>query len=95
MPARGGEPKLLTTTAAQHVRWSDDGKELYFVSTANDSTAGFWSIPAGGGRERQLLRFAPDGPRVRRAFFQPRNGRFYFTIMEHQSDIWSLSLGMR
>ena len=95
VPARGGEPKLLTTTAAQHVRWSDDGKELYFVSTANDSTAGFWSIPARGGRERQLLRFAPDGPRVRRAFFQPRGGRFYFTIMEHQSDIWSLSLGLR
>ena len=95
VPVRGGEPKLLTATAAQHVRWSDDGKELYFVSTANDSTAGFWSIPAQGGRERQLLRFAPDGPRVRRAFFQPRNGRFYFTIMEHQSDIWSLGLGMR
>jgi hypothetical protein len=32
---------------------------------------------------------------VRRAFFQPRDGRFYFTIMEHQSDIWSLSLGLR
>jgi Tol biopolymer transport system component len=91
----GGEPRLLTTTAAQHVRWSDDGKALYFVSTANDSTAGFWEIPARGGRERQLLRFAPDGPRVRRAFFLPRDGRFYFTIMEHQSDVWSLTLGLR
>lgn len=96
VPASGGaEPHLLTPTPAQHVRWSDDGKEIYFVSTANDSTAGFWSIPARGGAERQLLRFAPDGPRVRRAFFQPRDGRFYFTIMEHQSDIWSLTLGLR
>ncbi len=77
------------------MRWSDDGRAIYFVSNANDSTAGFWSIPARGGPERQLVRFAPDGPRVRRAFFEARHDRFYFTVMEHQSDIWSLSLGTR
>jgi len=96
MPSsNGGAPSLVTATPAQHVRWSDDGREIYFVSNANDSTAGFWSIPARGGPERQLVRFAPDGPRVRRAFFQAHGGRFYFTVMEHQSDIWSLSLGTR
>ena len=94
-PQSGGIPVLVTATAAQHVRWSEDGREIYFVSNANDSTAGFWSIPARGGPERQLVRFAPDGPRVRRAFFLVRGGRFYFTVMEHQSDIWSLSLGTR
>ena len=96
VPASGdGAPRLVTATAAQHVRWSEDGREIYFVSNANDSTAGFWSIPARGGPERQLVRFTPDGPRVRRAFFLARNGRFYFTVMEHQSDIWSLSLDAR
>jgi len=95
VPSGGGATSLVTATAAQHVRWSDDGQEIYFVSNANDSTAGFWSIPARGGAERQLVRFAPDGPKVRRAFFQARGGRFYFTVMEHQSDIWSLALGPR
>lgn len=96
IPASGsGPPRLVTATPAQHVRWSDDGRAIYFVSNANDSTAGFWSIPARGGPERQLVRFAPDGPRVRRAFFEARQDRFYFTVMEHQSDIWSLSLGVR
>ena len=32
---------------------------------------------------------------IRDAFFLARNGRFYFTVMEHQSDIWSLSLDAR
>ena len=96
VPSSGaGAPRLVTATAAQHVRWSDDGREIYFVSNANDSTAGFWSIPARGGPERQLVRFAPDGPKVRRAFFLARDGHFYFTVMEHQSDIWSLSLDLR
>ena len=95
VPAIGGTPTLVTETPAQHVRWSDDGREIYFVSNANDSTAGFWSIKARGGPERQLVRFTPDGPRVRRAFFQARGGHFYFTVMEHQSDIWSLGLGTR
>jgi serine/threonine-protein kinase len=95
VPSAGGEPRLVTPTAAQHVRWSADGRVLYFVSNASDSTAGFWSIPVRGGTEKQLVRFAPDGPRVRRAFFQAWRGRFFFTVMEHQSDIWSLSLSER
>lgn len=90
-----GEPTLVTRTAAQHVRWSEDGRSLYFVSNANDSTAGFWVIPAKGGRERQLLRFTPEGPKVRRAFFQVRGGLFYFTVMEHESDLWSMRLTPR
>ena len=95
VPAAGGASSRVTATPAQHVRWSDDGRELYFVSNANDSTAGFWGIPSRGGPERQLVRFSPDGPRVRRAFFQARGGQFYFTVMEHQSDIWSLGLSPR
>ncbi len=95
VPAAGGEPALVTATPAQHARWSDDGREIYFVSNANDSTAGFWSVTPQGGRERQLVRFSPGGPKVRRAYFQARGGKFYFTVMEHQSDIWSLSLSTR
>jgi len=52
----------------------------------------FWSIPAAGGTPRLLTEF--DDPRFqsRRNEFDSDGDRFFFTVGNHESDIWVMDL---
>ncbi|HEX8148177.1 MAG TPA: hypothetical protein VF591_13435 [Pyrinomonadaceae bacterium] len=60
IPIQGGEPKTfpippsLSTWA--ELRWIRDGQELTYVDTKN-GVSNIWSVPAAGGKPRQLTHF--------------------------------------
>ncbi|MEJ2110417.1 MAG: hypothetical protein P8Z37_10975, partial [Acidobacteriota bacterium] len=68
--------------------WSGDSKTVYF--RAGDAKR-FWSIysvPVDGGTPKMLVRFED----FTRHEFAADDNDFYFTVPEHESDIWILRL---
>jgi dipeptidyl aminopeptidase/acylaminoacyl peptidase len=61
VPAKGGEPRQLTTTPGtnNHPRFSPDGKTIAFVSKRS-GTAQVWLMPIDGGEPRQLTKLPID-----------------------------------
>ena len=61
IPAGGGEPKRLTTSAGSdnHPRWMPDGKGIVFLSTRSGSSQA-WLLPLDGGEARQITRLPVD-----------------------------------
>jgi dipeptidyl aminopeptidase/acylaminoacyl peptidase len=57
VPTSGGEPKRLTTGAANEStpRWSPDGKWIAFYSN-RDQQDGLWIVPAEGGEPKLVTR---------------------------------------
>lgn len=70
VPIEGGPPRLINIEGGQpksspmppsistwaELRWIRDGQELTYVDTRN-GVSNIWSVPAGGGRPRQLTQF--------------------------------------
>lgn len=73
VPANGGEPRRLTTAAANDSApaWSPDGRRIAFVSKrGDDETSALYVIPVDGGEAEEILempfallspRWLPDG----------------------------------
>jgi len=63
VPASGGEAKYITmpspTADAEAVRWSPDGRTLLF-SWRQNGVGNVWSVPASGGRGKQVTHFDAD-----------------------------------
>jgi dipeptidyl aminopeptidase/acylaminoacyl peptidase len=61
VPAAGGEPKQLTTTAGtnNHPRWNPGGKTIAFVSNRGGSSQ-VWILPIDGGEPHQLTKLPID-----------------------------------
>ncbi len=61
VPAAGGEPRRLTTTAGvnNHPRFSPDGKTIAFVSNRGGS-AQVWLLPLSGGEPHALTKLPID-----------------------------------
>ncbi|MCI0372271.1 MAG: hypothetical protein L0214_13090, partial [candidate division NC10 bacterium] len=54
---------------------------------------GIWRVPAAGGTHRLVMRFE-DPSRPWHPFgFRVHGGRFYFTVGDRQSDIWTTEVG--
>jgi Tol biopolymer transport system component len=75
IPVQGGEPKTFpippSISTWAELRWIRDGQELTYVDT-RDGVSNIWSIPAGGGKPRQLTQF--DSGRIFR-YEWSRDGR--------------------
>jgi Tol biopolymer transport system component len=65
---------------------SADGRTFYFKSHDREGLAAIWSVPASGGRPRQLVRFDAARPSIR-GDFAVGAGRIFFTIEERQANI--------
>ena len=92
-PADSGAQRELYVPSAGDPRaelaiFSEDGREVYFKSHDEKLRASFWSVPAGGGRPRLLVRFDDPVRPSNRFDFASDGRRFYFTIEDRQSDIW-------
>ena len=57
--------------------------------------ARLWSLPAAGGTPRLLVQFLDLTRPSNRRDFSHDDKRFYFTIEDHQSDIWVAELKRR
>jgi Tol biopolymer transport system component len=61
VPTSGGEPvqTLDLPKDGYDVRWSPDGRSLFYLKDANNST-NLWSLPLDGGKPRQLTDWQSD-----------------------------------
>jgi hypothetical protein len=83
-PARHPEPRFAY--------WSADGRTLYYKAYDDRERSSIWSVAVAGGTPRLLIRFDdPMRPSSRREFATD-GARLYFTIAEHESDVWVMEL---
>ena len=66
-----------------------DGKTVYFGALDDRNRYNLWTVPADGGVSKLLVRF----DNLSRYDFSTTDRNFFFTIPEHESDIWMLQLG--
>jgi len=95
VPAAGGEARCLYEPGQApedlHPRvptWSSDGRTIYFKSLDQEGVSSFWSVPARGGQPRLLVRFDDPARPSTRADYATDGSRFYFALVDRQSDIW-------
>ena len=75
-----------------YVAWSDDGSSVYYLALDSAEQASIWSVAAGGGRPRLMVRFDDPTRPWHRFGFGARGGRFYFTVGDRQSDVWAAEI---
>jgi hypothetical protein len=73
---------------AAYVRWSPDGRTLYYLAVDHADRASIWSVGRSGGAPRLLVRFDDPTREWHRFGFAAHRGRFYFTLGDRQSDVW-------
>jgi Tol biopolymer transport system component len=71
-----------------YVDWSEDGGTVYYLAVDLGERVTIWSVPAGGGKPRLLVRFDDPTREWHRFGFKARRGKFYFTVGDRQSDVW-------
>jgi TolB protein len=91
--ARGGAPRQLfepgeAAPKAEHVRWSPDGRTVYYKAHDTEGHASLWSVSAAGGAPRLLVRFPNPDRQSSRRDFAVDSRRLYFTIEDRQSDVF-------
>jgi hypothetical protein len=100
VPAGGGEGRVLLTmrdpasdVAPFGAAWSADGRVVFFLGwDPKDPSLGIWSVPAAGGLPRLMVRFDDPVRPWHQHGFKVRDNRFYFTVGDRQSDIWTTAV---
>jgi Tol biopolymer transport system component/DNA-binding SARP family transcriptional activator len=99
---QGGAPRPLThiqgsarQLSLDVIQWSPDGRTVYYKAFDREGHASFWSVPAAGGAPRLLVRFDDPARQSNRPEFAVDGTRFFFTIGEQASDIWTVELAGR
>lgn len=94
----GGPARILVRAGAHGIQyprwpeWSEDGRTIYFRDASNDGTPGIYGVPASGGIPRLLVRFDDPSLSVLTASVPARNGLFYLSVGEIESDIYLMDL---
>ena len=93
----GGEAKqVLRVDPSEKLRlgnavWSSDGRRVVFKRFDGEGRTSFWSLPAAGGTPRLELHLNRD-LRSHSAEFATDGSRFYFTVTERASELWTAEL---
>lgn len=74
------------------LRVTDRGRSILFRAEDGKGTASFWSIPVTGGTPRLLVRFDVTGREGSRPDFDVSGDRLFFTLADHESDIYTVEL---
>ncbi|MEJ2110416.1 MAG: protein kinase [Acidobacteriota bacterium] len=72
----------------EYSAWSADSKTVYFRAADEQHNWNIYSVPAGGGTPRMLVRF----DEFSRIEFVTDDTDFFFTLYKRESDIWMLQL---
>jgi Tol biopolymer transport system component len=98
MSTVGGPPRMLIPVASAAAApitgdWSSDGRFLYYMlrDTQGQGT-GIWRMPASGGTPGLVLRLDDPSRPWHRNGFRVHDRRFYFTLGDQQSDVWTTEL---
>jgi TolB protein len=87
----GSETRYLVENSdVSWVSWSGDGQTVYYRALNSQGTS-FWSVPVSGGEPILLVRRFHPGV-YHPPFYASGAGRFFFTLTEHESDIWVMEL---
>jgi hypothetical protein len=65
---------------------------VYYKTLEADGASGLWRVPVVGGEPRRLVRFDDPARRSLRRAFATDDAVVYFTLNEHESDVWMLEL---
>ncbi len=84
-------PEILSSSAGAGP-WSRDSKHFYSVVREADGTSAIWQIPVNGDEERRILHFTDPLRQLYRSTIDVFANRFYFTIGDRESDIWTMEL---
>jgi Tol biopolymer transport system component/tRNA A-37 threonylcarbamoyl transferase component Bud32 len=77
-------------------RWSPDGRTAYYAARDVQGRLSFWSVSATGEGPARMLALFDDPARMpARPDFAVDRQRLYFTLPQHQSDIWVVELTPR
>jgi TolB protein len=92
VPAAGGVPRRLFEPGLgpldpDQVRWSPDGRRVYYKTHDTEAHASLWAVSAGGA-PRLLVRFLNPDRQSSRADFAVDGRRLYFPIEDRQSDVF-------
>ena len=92
----GGSRRVVHVDATDQQRlgnaeWGPDGSTIFFKRYDGEGRTSFWSVPAAGGEARVVVRLDRD-LRSHRPEFATDGRRFFFTVTERVSDIWTTDL---
>ena len=74
-----------------NAEWSGDGRTIFFKRYDGEGRTSFWSVPAIGGPARLVVRLDRE-LRSGRPEFATDGRRFFFTVTERVSEIWTMDL---
>ena len=74
-----------------NAEWSVDGSAILFKRYDGEGRTSFWSVAPTGGEPRLLVRLDRE-LRSHRPEFATDGKRFFFTVTERVSDIWTMDL---
>lgn len=76
----------------EDLRYSRDGKTVYFEATRLDGRRGIWSIAAGGRGAQRLVVAFDDSAVWGTPWLSVGPDRLYLSVAEYESDIWVATL---
>jgi hypothetical protein len=74
-----------------NAEWSRDSKRILFKRFDGDGRTSFWSVPLSGGAPKLLVQLSQE-LRSHRAEFTTDGTRFFFTVTERASELWTAEL---
>ncbi len=93
-PVTGATRTLASGEAGvSRPEWSADGTTVYYGERGDDDVFSLWSVPAGGGTPRELVRFDDPERRFPAPNFAVGTTQFLFFINQFESDVWVVELG--
>jgi Tol biopolymer transport system component len=86
VPASPGRPE------PSYPIWSRDSQVIYYKAYDAALATSIWAVPVTGSPPRLLVTFDDPSRRSLRREFATDGKRFYFTIANDESDLWTLQL---
>jgi Tol biopolymer transport system component/predicted Ser/Thr protein kinase len=95
-PAGGPIRQVLRVDPMDKLRlgnadWSRDSKRILFKRFDGDGRTSFWSVPLAGGAPTLLVQLSQE-LRSHRAEFTTDGTRFFFTVTDRVSELWTAEL---
>jgi len=75
-----------------YVNWAADGRTLYYLAIDSLDRASIWGIDPRTADRKLLVRFDDPAREWHRYGFAAFRGKFYFTLGDRQSDLWTTSV---